>query len=156
VLAQGAPSPTVTNMSASFRAGPYSSLSVYRATRSGFAVGTSDGHLVWSEDGGETTTEAQVIVPAASSTRYPSAAASAPSSRSARRTCSTRRSATEDALQASRSEERTLLSFIYLLGLGLPAGRVQIWMQTSDAIAEMGDIAWPKGDGPMVIAAQPA
>jgi hypothetical protein len=155
VLAQGEASPKVTNMAASFRAGPYSSLSVYPGNAQRVAVGTSDGHLVWSEDGGETTTEAQVIVPR----KYDPV-----SIRSGQRAIFSQRAADviDEAIVALRTslqaiqipEERTLLSFIYLLGLGLPAGRVQVWMQTNEVIAEIGEIAWPKGRGHMLIAAQ--
>jgi len=155
VLAQGEPKLTVTNMSASFRAGPYSSLSVYPGNSQRVAVGTSDGHMVWSEDGGATTTEAQVMVPR----KFDPV-----SIRSGQRAIFSQRAADvldeaiiqlKTRLQAIQiPEERTLLSFIYLLGLGLPAGRVQVWMQTNEVIAEIGEIAWPNGRGHMLIAAQ--
>ena len=155
MLAQGEPKLTVTNMSASFRAGPYSSLSVYPGNSQRVAVGTSDGHMVWSEDGGATTTEAQVMVPR----KFDPV-----SIRSGQRAIFSQRAADvldeaiiqlKTRLQAIQiPEERTLLSFIYLLGLGLPAGRVQVWMQTNEVIAEIGEIAWPNGRGHMLIAAQ--
>ena len=148
-------SPTITNMTASFRGGPYSSLSVYPGNSQRVAVGTADGHVVWSEDGGVTTRDAQALVPR----RFDPVTI-----RSGQRAQFSIRGETElkdiedavrdQAAQRDRTELRSVLQFIYLLGLGLPAGRHQIWMETSDAIAELGDIAWPKGDGPMLLAAQ--
>lgn len=152
--AQGS-SPTITNLTASFRAGPYVSLSVYPGNSRRVAIGTSDGHVTWSEDGGVTAREAQVLVPR----KFDPVTI-----RSGQRAIFSQRAADDlderiGTLRQRLShikmpEERSLLSFMRLLMLGLPAGRLQVWMQASDAIAEMGDIAWPKADGPMVIAAQ--
>jgi hypothetical protein len=148
-------SPTITNMAASFRPGPYTSMSVYPGNSQRVAVGTADGHVVWSEDGGATSTEAQVMVPR----KFDPVTI-----RSGQRAQFSVRGETElkdvneavykNARKRDRTEPRSVLQFMYLLGLGLPAGRIQVWMQTSEAIAEIGDIAWPKGDGRMVVAAQ--
>jgi len=152
--AQGA-SPTITNMTATFRGGPFVTLSVYPGSPDRVAIGTADGHVTWSEDGGVSAVEAQVLVPR----KFDPVTI-----RGGQRAIFSQRSADEldekigvlrQRLQfVGLPDERALLSFIYLLGLGLPAGRTQVWMQTSDAIAETGDIAWPKGDGPMLMATQ--
>jgi hypothetical protein len=149
-------SPTVTNMTGSFRGGPYTSLSVYPGSSQRIAVGTADGHVLWSEDGGVTAYEAQVLVPRKfDPVTIRSGQRAQFSMRGDNDLTEVRDAAGENKAQrGDRSEQRSVLQFIYLLGLGLPAGRIQVWMQTSDAIAELGDIAWPKGDGPMVIAAQ--
>ena len=148
--------PTVTNMTGSFRGGPYTSLSVYPGSSQRVAVGTADGHILWSEDGGVTALEAQVLVPRKfDPVTIRSGQRAQFSMRGDSDLTEVRDAAGENAAQrGDRSEPRSILQFIYLLGLGLPAGRIQVWMQTSDAIAELGDIAWPRGDGPMLLAAQ--
>jgi hypothetical protein len=152
--AQGS-APTVTNMTGSFRPGPYASLSVYPGNSQRIAIGTADGHLVWSEDGGITASEAQVLVPRKFDPVTIRSGARAPFSQRGGEVLDYHVQEQRQRLQfVGLPDERALLSFIYLLGLGLPAGRIQVWMQTSDAIAELGEIAWPKGKGPMLIAAQ--
>ena len=154
--AQGASSsPTITNMTAAFHGGPYTSMSVYPGNPQRIAIGTASGHITWSEDGGVTALEAQVLVPR----RFDPVTI-----RSGQRAQFSMRGDTDlndvdDAVtdpnfRPDKVAQRPVLQFIYLLGLGLSPGRIQIWMQTSDAIAELGDIAWPKGDGPMLLAAQ--
>jgi len=142
-------------MSASFRAGPYSSISVYPGNSHRVAVGTADGHLVWSEDGGATTVEAQVLVARKFDPVTIRGGARAPFSQRGGEELDVNIAQQKQHLQQiGLPDERALLGFIYLLGLGLPAGRIQVWMQNNEAIAEIGEIAWPKGPGHMLIAAQ--
>ena len=130
-------SPTVTNMTGSFRGGPYTSLSVYPGSSQRIAVGTADGHVLWSEDGGVTAYEAQVLVPRKfDPVTIRSGQRAQFSMRGDNDLTEVRDAAGENKAQhGDRSEPRSVLQFIYLLGLGLPAGRIQVWMQTSDAIA---------------------
>ena len=152
--AQGA-SPTVTNVTATFRGGPFVTLSVYPGSPNRIAIGTADGHVTWSEDGGVSSLEAQVLVPRKFDPVTIRGGSRAPLSQRGGEELDVEIAEQKQRLQqVGLPDERALLSFIYLLGLGLPAGRIQVWMQTSDAIAEMGDIAWPKGDGPMLMATQ--
>ena len=148
-------SPTVTNMTAAFHGGPYTSMSVYPGNAQRVAIGTANGHITWSEDGGVTAREAQVLVPRRfDPVTIRSGQRAQFSIRGETTLKDVERVTFKKAAQGDKTEPRSILQFIYLLGLGLPAGRLQIWMQTSDAIAELGDIAWPKGDGPMLLAAQ--
>ncbi|HEU5056568.1 MAG TPA: hypothetical protein VFU21_08575 [Kofleriaceae bacterium] len=153
--AQGAASPTITNMTGAFHGGPYTSLSVYPGNSQRVAIGTANGHLTWSEDGGVTAHEAQVLVPRRfDPVTIRSGQRAQFSIRGETDLKDVEDTASENAAQRDQTEPRSILQFIYLLGLGLPAGRTQVWMQTSDAIPELGDVAWPKGDGPMLLAAQ--
>ena len=153
--AQGAGgSPTVTNMTGAFHGGPYTSMSIYPGNAQRIAIGTASGHITWSEDGGVTALEAQVLVPRRFDPVTIRSGQRAQFSVLGETEIKDVEDSIRDQIQRDRIAPRPILHFIYLLGLGLPAGRLQIWMQTSDAIAELGDIAWPKGDGPMVIAAQ--
>jgi hypothetical protein len=153
--AQGASSsPTITNMTAAFHGGPYTSMSVYPGNAQRIAIATANGHLTWSEDGGVTALEAQVLVPRRFDPVTIRSGQRAQFSVLGETEIKDVEDSVADQIRRDRIAPRPILHFIYLLGLGLPPGRVQIWMQTSDAIAELGDIAWPKGDGPMLLAAQ--
>jgi hypothetical protein len=146
---------SVTNMTASFRGGPYSVLSVFPGNSARVAVGTSDGAVLWSEDGGITADEAQALVPR----RWDPVTI-----RSGQRAIFSQRNADDLDEVAQRHrvnlqhiglpDERALLHFLHLLGLGLPGGRHQLWMMVPDRVTELSDIAWPRGEGPMLLAAQ--
>ena len=152
--AQVAAGTTVTNMTASFHGGPYTSLSVYPGNSRRVAIGTADGHLTWSEDGGVSADEAQVLVPRKFDPVTIRSGQRSGLNISGEELDSIGERRRNRLERAGILDVRSLHLFMHLLEIGLQAGRHQIWMQTPDAIAELGDIAWPRGDGPMLLAAQ--
>lgn len=150
--------PTVTNVTASFLTGPYTSLSVHPSDSQRVAIGTFDGHVLWSEDAGHTSDTAQALV----FRRFDPIVI-----RSGQRAQFSVRGESElDEVLANhlrrlgdaaddigRPDERSILLFLALLGQGMQAARWQLWMAAPDSIPEIGAIAWPPGDGPMLMAA---
>jgi hypothetical protein len=144
--------PTVTNLTASFLPGPYTSLSVHPGDSQRVAIGTADGHVQWSEDGGLTSKSSQVLVRRQIDPIV---------IRGGARVALSMRTGELDPVQArhrqrlgsiGRGEPRSILLFLRLLGDGLKAARWAIWMAVPDLIAEIGEIAWPGGTGPMLVA----
>lgn len=148
-------SPTIINMSGAFRPGPYTTITLHPLDPSRVAIGTADGHVAWSEDAATTSDDALVIAPR----KFDPVTI-----RSGARAAFSQRGETADIdrvlerhlskVKRGRPDERSLLSFLALLGQGLAGGRFQAWMSVTDPFTDIGDVAYPRGDGPMAVATQ--
>jgi hypothetical protein len=131
----------VTNMSPSFRPGPYTCLSIAPGDASHVFVGTSDGHVLWTFDAGATVSEARVV----SGREYLSAPL--------------RTQAPLIDLIAELESDRSKYSglngeppgtrlFLYLLKEGIPVVKWQYWMSIENPETEIADVAAFAPDGP--------
>ena len=150
--AQGGP--TVTNVTGAFLPGPYTTITVHPGDPQRVAIGTADGHVLWSEDGGRTGDHAQalvfrrfdpIVIRGGQRAQF--------SMRGDVQVDSVLREHHDKLRDTRRQEPRSILLFLALLGQGMQAARWQLWMAAPDSLPEIGQVAWPRGDGPMLAAA---
>ena len=134
------PPVSMTNVSPAFRPGPYSSLTVDLSNPYRLALGTADGHVLWSDNGARTSHESQALSPRLYDPMIIRGGAKASLSMRG-----------ED--DAKMPEARSLVLFLDHLAAGRPPARYQFWMAVSDPSTEITELALPPGRGRMAAAA---
>lgn len=138
---------SVANVTPAFRPGPYTTLSVDLADPYRVAVGTADGYVVWSDDGGRTTHESRAV----SARRYdPMTIRSGAMSVLAGGNVEL---PGQDNVVAGDAPDRSLRMFLSNLLGGTPPARHAFWMEIVDPVTDITAIAWPGGAGKLAVAA---
>ncbi len=156
----------IVNFTASFRPGPFSALFVDPMDAGRIAVGTEDGHVMWSDDGLLSVHESQALLPrrydpytirsgeraefsSRSHTRGIESESTTPSSSSSG-------SSIPDFSSRDNGRKiedpRTLLLFLHNLENGNPHPRWQMWMSINDPWTQISSIAMPGDKGTLAIA----
>jgi photosystem II stability/assembly factor-like uncharacterized protein len=128
----------IVEVSPAFPVGPYTSLRVDPANPERIAVGTADGHVAWSIDGGVTATESRAFEPRDYNVMI-------------LRGGNFRRREYA-GLREGRGATRL---FLAMMQQGLPLTRWSYWMASESPKADIVDVALPPAAGRM-IAASPA
>src|SRR5262249_28636643 len=125
----------IVDVSPAFPVGPYTSIHVDPADPERVAVGTQDGHVAWSIDGGQTVGESRAVV--------------------------TREYVVNNLRGGNfrrreyaglRSERGATRLFLVMLQQGLPVTRWASWMANENPHSEITDVALPPAAGRMIAA----
>ena len=148
-------SPTIINVSAAFRPGPYTTITLHPLDPGRVAIGTADGHVAWSEDAAASSDDALIIPPRKfDPVTIRSGARAEFSARGDQADIDRVLARHLSKVRQGRQDERSLLTFLTLLGQGLGAARFQAWMSITDPYTDIGDVAYPRGGGAMAAATQ--
>ncbi|HJZ89016.1 MAG TPA: hypothetical protein VKN99_27785 [Polyangia bacterium] len=125
----------IVDVSPSFRPGPYSAITIDPVHPERIVVGTHDGHVLWTLDGGLTAMESQALSPR--EYMYMTLRGANSKNRSYAGT------------QRPRGGDRL---FMNLLNEGLPVARWALWMALENNRVDVNDIALSPSDGRLVLA----
>src|SRR5262249_9793347 len=133
-----AQSSPLVDVSPSFRPGPYTAISVDLARPERIAVGTADGYVAWSNDGGRTTDESQVVAVRQYVFHSPRGG-----------------NISHRGYRGYGPPRGAMRLFLQLLKDGLPVTRWSPWMALENPSAEITGVALPPVPG-RLLAASPA
>ncbi len=150
----------ITNRTAHFFPGPYSALFVDPANPKRMALGTQNGRVLWTEDGGERVIESRVIPDrfydpyvvrgggqrASLSSRDSDGNTAFGADREPRHTLGGK------LAHIPRPEQRSLLLFLDAMRSGRDGGRWNMWMGLQDPYTDVTSLALPSGKGGLALA----
>jgi hypothetical protein len=136
--ARADPPETMVQVTASFQVGAYTSLNVDPRHPDHVAIGTADGHVLLSTDGGKSSRVSRAATPRAYAIQP------------LRGLYERRRELSGADLYDRYHDTRY---FYWQIDQGLTPGRWQSWMSTDDRTAEIADVAFSGDDSGRVIAA---